>query len=509
MKAALLCTTALMLCGSVAAQQTSTQAIDRLLTLRGVNAGVQDALQGWPQVMQQFPGMTALRLNANPGKDSSVDINTVVTNYTGAGVTVEIEDHSGNPDNVLWYRQMAGMFKGNPLVLLEMPNEPSANNVVSDQVGLIKAIRAAGFTNPIGVQPVGGFDFSNVGAVVAQTGATGLFVTPHIYYGGTDPNGAVDWVNSAIAQANAIGMPVVIDEFGNALDGVTQDPQGDAVMLAVLAANEGTNGGTVRAGAIFWAMDNGNHPDGADSAFLTPDGSQLTSTGSQVIQPWLSQPGKPKQVISAVQAQRLADLSQQTDAVQQQIGGLQQAVAAMPASSGQCGTGTFRIAKGRIIGPDGNAIRGAAQITAGSASNMTASPISTVACQPNVTQPAAFVTPPSTAPVPSLPATVASEQPPSAVTPAPTVPVDVSAELKNDQVLLQQAQSEIAAVVAQIAALQQQQSSSLPEPVTDTSPAPLSVETMSVQASAPIITDMAPTGASDSGGGGDAGGDAE
>ena len=59
MKAASLCTTALMLCGPVVAQQTSTQAIDPLLTLRGVKAGMQDALQDLPQVMQQFTGMTA------------------------------------------------------------------------------------------------------------------------------------------------------------------------------------------------------------------------------------------------------------------------------------------------------------------------------------------------------------------------------------------------------------------------------------------------------------------
>src|SRR5262249_7311266 len=161
------------------------------------------------------------------------------------------------------------------------------------------------------------------------------------YYSGTDPNGAVDWVNSAIAQGNALGMPVVIDEFGNAMDGVTLDPQGDAVVLAVLAANEGANGGTVRAGAIVRAMDNRNHRDGADSAFLTPDGSQLTSTGTQVIQPWLSPPGKPKRSFSTVQTKQLADLLQQSDAVRQQIDGLQHAFTARPASSAQCGTGRF------------------------------------------------------------------------------------------------------------------------------------------------------------------------
>jgi hypothetical protein len=96
-----------------------------------------------------------------------------------------------------------------------------------------------------------------------------------------------------VCDANqALGLPCVIDEFGNAMDGFTMDPQGNAVILAVIAANEGRNGGTVQAGAVFWAMDNGNHPDGAGSAFLTPDGSRLTSVGQQMIQPWLLTPNK-------------------------------------------------------------------------------------------------------------------------------------------------------------------------------------------------------------------------
>ena len=55
------------------------------------------------------------------------------------------------------------------------------------------------------------------------------------------------------------------------------------VISSVLAANEAG-----QAGAVFWAMDNGNHPDGADSAFLNPAGTQLTPVGVD-IQPWLSQ----------------------------------------------------------------------------------------------------------------------------------------------------------------------------------------------------------------------------
>jgi hypothetical protein len=91
---------------------------------------------------------------------------------------------------------------------------------------------------------------------------------------GTDPNGPVQYVKSDIQQGNALGLPIVIDEFGDAEDGVTRDPEGTAVILAVIAANEGSDGGTVQAGAIFWAMANGLHPDGADSAFLTADGSR-------------------------------------------------------------------------------------------------------------------------------------------------------------------------------------------------------------------------------------------
>ena len=55
------------------------------------------------------------------------------------------------------------------------------------------------------------------------------------------------------------------------------------VISSVLAANEAG-----QAGAVFWAMDNGNHPDGADFAFLNPAGTQLTPVGVD-IQPWLSQ----------------------------------------------------------------------------------------------------------------------------------------------------------------------------------------------------------------------------
>ena len=261
----------------------------------------------------------------------------MVREYTGAGVVVEIEDHSGNPDNVAWYQQMAQAYKGNALVYLEMPNEPTADaqTTAQNQIGIIQAVRAAGFTNPIGVQPVGGYDFSNLPMVISALGTAGLFVTPHIYYNGTDPNGAADYVQSDLQQAKALGLWAVIDEFGNAMDGFTLDPQGNAVILAVIAVNEGG-----QAGGVFWAMDNGNHPDGTDSAFLNPDGSQLTPVGQSMIQPWLwsAQPAggttsAPSSRLTPEQASELAGLQQQATVGQQQNAALQAVVQSLPTTA--------------------------------------------------------------------------------------------------------------------------------------------------------------------------------
>ena len=345
MKTVLLLTTALTLCVPALAQQSSTVAPAPSMgamtrqpwTMRGVNAGVQDALQGFANVMQVFPGMTAIRLNCDSGNDSAADIDTVVREYTGAGVVVEIEDHSGNPDNVAWYQHMAQAYKGNALVYLEMPNEPSADaqTTAQNQIGIIQAVRAAGFTNPIGVQPVGGYDFSNLPMVISALGTTGLFVTPHIYYSGTDPNGAAAYVQSDLQQAKALGLWAVIDEFGNAMDGFTLDPQGNAVILAVIAVNEGG-----QAGGVFWAMNNGNHPDGTDSAFLNPDGSQLTPVGRSMIQPWLwsAQPAggttsAPSSRLTPEQASELAGLQQQATVGQQQNAALQAVVQSLPTTA--------------------------------------------------------------------------------------------------------------------------------------------------------------------------------
>jgi hypothetical protein len=252
-------------------------------TMRGLNAGVQDALDGFGNVLSDYPGLTAIRLNCDPDNDSLAAIDQVVQEYTGRGVVVEVEDHadSAGGDNVGWYQQMAQKYQGNARVFLEVPNEPSASDTAQSQIAIINAIRGAGFGNPIGLQPIGGYDFSNFSTVLGAVGTTQIYATPHIYYGGSDPNGPANYVDGDLQTVQGYGLYACIDEFGDALDGWHRDPYGANVITSVIAATQ-----SGRAGGIFWAMDNGNHPDGADSAFSTRDGSQLTSVGVQ-LQSWL------------------------------------------------------------------------------------------------------------------------------------------------------------------------------------------------------------------------------
>jgi hypothetical protein len=249
--------------------------------MRGLNGGVNDALQMAGNVFAQFPRMTCWRLNTG-GNDSAADIDRVVKAFNAKNVVVEIEDHSGNANNVAWYQQMATAYKGNPMVFLEMPNEPNGNNLTNIQIGLVKAIRAAGFTNPVALQPVGGYDFSNIGGVLSQIDKTNIFITPHIYYSGGDPNGAQSYLNADISQCLNNGCFPAIDEFGEAMDGWNWDQYGATVTSSIIAANQAG-----RCGALYWAANNGAHSNGADSAFVKADASQLSPTGAGPLKGWI------------------------------------------------------------------------------------------------------------------------------------------------------------------------------------------------------------------------------
>ena len=258
------------------------------LASRGLNGLVADALQAFPAIMTDYPGMTAIRLNALSDSDSASDIAQVVQEYNAANVVVEIEDHSGNQDNVAWYQQLASQFQNSPLVFLEVPNEPDDDLSVTpqNQIDIINAIRAAGFTNPIGIQAMGGFDESNYSVVTAAVGTTQLYAAPHEYYYGTDPNGAQQYLDELVGGAQAVGLFPWLDEFGNdAGDGVSPAPQGMSVITDIITENEA---GTVA--AAFWSHgQRGPSRRHRTQHFLHPDGTQLTPIGINPLQPWLSQ----------------------------------------------------------------------------------------------------------------------------------------------------------------------------------------------------------------------------
>lgn len=262
-------------------------------SMRGLNATPDEAMRGLNALGTQYPGLTAIRMTASSGSssnavDSLATIQKTIKAYTDKGIVVELELHYGNgyESDVGWYRTMASTFKSNPLVFLETPNEPHAgkDQTVANQIAIINAIRGEGFRNPIGVQPLLGWDTSNLSAVVASTGTQNIFATPHIY--------GEDWSQGPIDHARSLGMFSVIDEFGNSMDGSTIDAHGDATTRGVIAKVEAGI-----AGGIAWAMDNWNHPDGADSAFATPDGSRLTYFGA-MLQPWLA--GKGPRLLSGL-----------------------------------------------------------------------------------------------------------------------------------------------------------------------------------------------------------------
>src|SRR4051812_31463800 len=118
-------------------------------SMRGLNAQVPDAIAGFPNVMTDYPGLTAIRLAASSGgpfnsRDSLETIQKIVNDYTGRGVVVELELHYGNgyESDTGWYQQMAQAFKGNPLVFLETPNEPTSDRTatIQNQINIINAI---------------------------------------------------------------------------------------------------------------------------------------------------------------------------------------------------------------------------------------------------------------------------------------------------------------------------------------------------------------------------------
>jgi len=250
---------------------------------RGLNGSPQDLIDGFGQVFNQYPHMNIVRMNCNSNQDQQAQIDQVVNQYTPSKCVVVIEDHGGQTRNTAWYQQYATKYKAKPYVFMGTPNEPGGD-VTNDQIAVINAIRGAGFNNPVGIQCRGGYDFSSAQGVINSVGRNQLFMSPHIYYSGSDPNGSQAYIDADIQNCHNLQLWCEFYEYGDGMDGWNRNPYGLQLVRQVIAAQQAN-----RCGAVFWAMDNNNHPDGCCSAFLTRDGSQLTNpvTGVDPIQPWL------------------------------------------------------------------------------------------------------------------------------------------------------------------------------------------------------------------------------
>lgn len=214
--------------------------------------------------------------NSNDPYEPNV-IDQVVARFTPNNVIIQLEDHYGGPGNVNWYKRMATDYKDNMHVFLELPNEPKDT---SPQRSIVQAIRDAGFQNPVGIMAGGGWNFDNIGPTA--DGFNNVFATSHIYYDGNDPNEPARYVDSDIGKAAALGLYLSIDEFGEAVDGWHRNQYGAEVTAAVIAAEQAH-----KCGAAYWAMCNDFHPDGTCSAYLVPNGSQLTPTGLGPLTQWM------------------------------------------------------------------------------------------------------------------------------------------------------------------------------------------------------------------------------
>jgi cellulase (glycosyl hydrolase family 5) len=252
---------------------------------RGLNSKVSEAPTAFGNVFRQYPGMSCLRINVgdNPSRqmESDAAIDAVVKQYNGAGCVILLEDHSGNTKRTDWYARIAGIYKNNNMVLLGTANEPGGD-VQNDQIAIINAIKGAGWKGLIGLQCGGGYKYDYINGVIAACGKDQLFLTPHIYYNGNDPNGGQAYLDSDISQAAQRGLFCMFTEFGDAMDGWNRDQYGLKLVSSVIASEKAG-----KCGALFWAANNDNHSNGCCSAFLKQDASQLTPVGVDPIQPWL------------------------------------------------------------------------------------------------------------------------------------------------------------------------------------------------------------------------------
>src|SRR5579859_1783982 len=254
---------------------------------RGINLRSTE-LADIPAVLAAFPNLNFIRLNIR-SLDSPASLQSAINDLTSRGIVVELEDHPDGgggqgsisalegPD-VAWLGQVAAAFKNNPYVWYGTYNEPPTDgNLTAWQVAEYNAIRGAGATAPIMIEP-GGPRPDTLTAPLnlsAYTSMTNIIADPHLYNFqtnfSTDPavNAAnvAAMIKSAQSIVSADGpVPVLIGEFGDSTDGSNTDPGGMQNVQAVL--NNGI-------GFAAWSWISG----GSD---MLQSGGQLTAYGQAV-----------------------------------------------------------------------------------------------------------------------------------------------------------------------------------------------------------------------------------
>jgi len=287
-----------------------TDPAGRPWSMRGVNIDTWTAMPLVDGMLRNYPTLTAVRGVAVADRQTPESLDELVFTLTGRGIFIVLEDHGDSQGgrNIDWYVAVAKRYKDNPLVGLETPNEPKPEMTGQPQADIINAVRDAGFTNPIGIQPIGGWDQANIPVVLAGVKSRdNLYIDMHVYCD-SGPQCATGWANAVSGPSN--GLFQVVGEFGDALDGYTRNPYGLNVITAIVdVVSHGKAGGT------FWHIYQG-HPDGADSACADGSCNGLTITGN-MLKPILASGGqsacpmnKVAGAITTPQAQATQDQAQ-------------------------------------------------------------------------------------------------------------------------------------------------------------------------------------------------------
>lgn len=258
---------------------------------RGINIYADELFQyGAQAVSRTFPNINFLRINIFDLKKYSAPVLAPVVNQlTGAGITVELEDH--NYPTVLtgddlkraakWYASLAYAFKDNPGVVFGTQNEPDlssgAGAVDNEIVTIYKAIRDSGNNTLVLLNPAGGFSVNGLNPR-SYSDMKNVAWDLHFYNwmakNSTDVGANYKALMKEVEAARSlVSLPVIIGEYGNSsgADGAVYDKGGMQVVQAVQQSG---------IGSAAWAWTSGNptlplllkDPYGNPNAGLTPFG---------------------------------------------------------------------------------------------------------------------------------------------------------------------------------------------------------------------------------------------